>query len=63
MSIKYYKPSHTMCCVTGHTVVIQNRGNIHITVLRLSAFFHLGVATGQTDFWLFCVIKGEERKD
>lgn len=26
-------------------------------------FFHPGVATGQTDFWLLCVIKGEERKD
>lgn len=52
-----------MCFVTGYRVVIQNRGKIHIVVLKSSAFFHLWVETGQTEFFLFCVIKGENRKD
>lgn len=39
MSIKYYKSSQTMCFVTEYRVVIQNRGKIHIVVLKSSAFF------------------------
>lgn len=32
-------------------------------VLTRSAFFQLLVKTGQTEFLIFCVIKGEEAKD
>lgn len=67
MSIKLYKPLRTKCFVTELmfecTVPIQNRSKIYIMVLTSSIFFRLWTETGQTEFFVSCVMKGEDAKD
>jgi len=65
MSIKHYKPLHTMCFVTELmsecTAAIQNRSKIHVVVLRSSTFFSFMSRQVRLNFW-FSVSWREKRQ-